>query len=66
MKSPGQPTMSATRSPQGRAPTQIDGHRTCLVETCDTVLSKYNKKQFCHKHWPVTFPVQRGLEKSAA
>ena len=41
--------------------------RVCSQISCDTRLSRYNKREFCHVHAPVKFPRVRGriLSESA-
>ena len=49
-----------------RAPKTIDERRVCAATTCDTVLSRYNRKATCHVHAPVKFPRVRGREAPSA
>jgi hypothetical protein len=48
--------------PQGRtrAPKQLDGHRKCEHDPCETLLSRYNKRTYCYAHTPTRFPRLRG------
>ena len=34
--------------------------RVCAFETCETVISVYNKKKFCFLHAPISYPRVRG------
>lgn len=34
--------------------------RICADSECDTKLSMYNKREYCHVHAPVKFPRVRG------
>ena len=43
-----------------RAPKTNDEHRTCMQSDCDTVLSRYNKREFCFAHAPTRIPRIRG------
>ncbi len=43
-----------------RAPKQINESRTCAAKTCGTVLSRYNRREFCFAHAPAKFPRVRG------
>jgi hypothetical protein len=43
-----------------RAPKQTDGTRVCESDTCETVLSRYNKRSYCYAHAPTRFPRLRG------
>lgn len=43
-----------------RAPKQIIEQRTCKSKRCDTVLSRYNRREFCFAHAPAKFPRVRG------
>ncbi len=56
----------ATRAVPGRAPQQATPGRVCEAIDCETVLSRYNKRTFCHSHWPIVIPIQRGVEKKVA
>ncbi len=44
-----------------RRPRTFSDGRVCQSERCDTVLSRYNKADFCHRHAPVQFPRLRGV-----
>jgi len=44
-----------------RRPKTFDEDRVCRRPRCDTVLSRYNKTEFCHHHAPVRFPRLRGV-----
>ena len=43
-----------------RAPKQHDGGRVCESRGCDTLLSRYNKREHCYAHAPTRFPRLRG------
>ena len=43
-----------------RAPKQTDEMRVCENDTCETVLSRYNKRSHCYAHTPTRFPRLRG------
>ena len=43
-----------------RAPKATDERRVCIQTECDTVLSRYNKREFCYAHAPVKVPRIRG------
>ena len=47
-------------APRARAPKVAGGERTCVVDSCDTRLSRYNKREYCYTHAPVRFPRLRG------
>lgn len=38
----------------------VDGERSCAKAECPTLLSRYNKREFCYAHAPVKFPRVRG------
>ncbi len=38
----------------------VEGERSCSKSRCSTLLSKYNKREFCYAHAPVRFPRVRG------
>ncbi len=44
-----------------RRPRTFVSDRVCARESCKTVLSRYNKHEFCHRHAPVHFPRLRGV-----
>ena len=44
----------------GRAPKAHSEDRTCARDGCDTLLSRYNKREFCYSHAPTKFPRLRG------
>jgi hypothetical protein len=54
--------MKASR-PQGRSrrPKTYDEGRVCDTDGCATVLSRYNRAEFCHTHKPVKYPRLRGV-----
>ena len=43
-----------------RAPKTNDEHRVCTQTDCETVLSRYNKREFCYTHAPTRIPRIRG------
>jgi hypothetical protein len=54
--------MKASR-PQGRSrrPKTYATGRVCSTKACETVLSQYNRADFCHVHKPVKYPRLRGV-----
>lgn len=48
-----------------RRPRTYRDDRVCNRDDCKTVLSRYNKAEFCHRHAPVHFPRLRGVIKEA-
>ena len=54
--------MKASR-PQGRSRRlkTYDEGRVCGTDGCKTVLSRYNRAEFCHTHKPVKYPRLRGV-----
>ncbi len=45
-----------------RAPKAVNERRICGLGSCDTVLSRYNRKSMCHVHAPLKFPRVRGRQ----
>lgn len=43
-----------------RAPKASNEMRTCAKDECDTVLSSYNRREYCYSHTPTKFPRLRG------
>jgi hypothetical protein len=43
-----------------RASHRYAAGRICKSDDCDTKLSTYNKRDYCHVHAPVKFPRVRG------
>jgi hypothetical protein len=43
-----------------RAPKAKDGERRCAHKGCETLLSRYNKSEFCYAHAPTKYPRLRG------
>jgi hypothetical protein len=43
-----------------RPPQVHSGRRTCAKAGCETVLSQYNRREFCYAHAPTKFPRLRG------
>jgi hypothetical protein len=54
--------MRASR-PQGRSrrPKTYAAGRVCAAEGCDTILSRYNRAEYCNTHKPVKYPRLRGV-----
>jgi hypothetical protein len=46
---------------RSRRPRTFGTNRVCFTEGCDTVLSRYNRAEFCHRHAPITYPRLRGV-----
>ncbi len=38
----------------------VQGDRRCSKRGCETILSQYNKREYCFAHAPVRFPRVRG------
>lgn len=55
-----QPIKSSRILSSGRRPQTDERQRVCADPTCQTVLSRYNKKTVCHGHSGVRFPRVRG------
>lgn len=53
--------------PRGRSrrPKTADEGRVCGDESCDTILSRYNRAEFCNTHKPVKYPRLRGVLKES-
>ena len=34
--------------------------RVCVHKSCETKISRYNRREFCHAHAPTRFPRLRG------
>lgn len=47
-----------------RRPKVVEERRVCAESTCDTVLSRYNSSETCHRHSPTRFPRVRGVVES--
>ncbi len=43
-----------------RPPKSNPDKRVCAAKGCDTVLSRYNRRDHCYTHAPVKFPRLRG------
>ena len=43
-----------------RAPKTFSSERTCADDGCDTILSRYNRREHCFAHAPTKFPRLRG------
>lgn len=46
---------------RSRSPKTADTGRVCTFDGCDTILSKYNRQDFCNQHRPVKYPRLRGV-----
>ena len=44
-----------------RRPRAYSSDRVCEKDDCKTILSRYNKADYCHRHAPVHFPRLRGV-----
>ncbi len=44
-----------------RRPRTYTSERVCGSRECSTVLSTYNKAEYCHRHAPPVFPRLRGV-----
>ena len=44
-----------------RRPKTFSDGRVCDVDECSTVISKYNRAEFCFQHRPVKYPRMRGV-----
>ena len=56
-------TILRASRPRGRSrrPKTYDGGRVCAAPDCETLLSRYNRADFCHSHRPVRYPRLRGV-----
>lgn len=54
--------VQATKAGTGRRrrPKTFDEGRICRDESCDTMLSRYNRSDLCFNHAPTRFPRLRG------
>ena len=43
-----------------RPKTYAEG-RVCADDACDTLVSRYNRSEFCFSHSPVKYPRMRGV-----
>ncbi len=48
-------------SGRSRRPKTFDEGRTCAASGCITVLSRYNRSEYCNTHKPVKYPRLRGV-----
>ena len=54
-------TLKGQRLAGGIRPSRSYGTgRTCKHKGCQTKISMYNRREFCHVHAPVKFPRVRG------
>jgi hypothetical protein len=44
-----------------RKPKTYSEGRTCSSDECSTLVSRYNRSEFCFKHRPVHYPRMRGV-----
>ena len=44
-----------------RRPKTFDEGRICADGTCSTLVSRYNRSEFCYNHRPTKFPRMRGV-----
>ncbi|MDX2343802.1 MAG: hypothetical protein QNL12_08770 [Acidimicrobiia bacterium] len=43
-----------------RPPKATNEQRYCAKHECETLLSRYNRREFCYAHAPTKFPRLRG------
>lgn len=43
-----------------RAPRTNDQRRVCAQSDCETILTRYNRREHCYAHAPTRFPRLRG------
>ena len=48
---------------RNRAPKTIEGKRLCSEPECETVLSRYNDREWCALHAPRITPRTRGVKR---
>ena len=48
-----------------RRPRTYNEGRVCVRKGCDTVISKYNRSEYCHTHAPPKYPRLRGVVTEA-
>ena len=48
-------------SGRSRRPKTFDAGRVCAAPGCITLLSKYNRAEYCNTHKPVKYPRLRGV-----
>ena len=54
-------TLKGNRLRGGVRPSRKFGEgRICADKSCDTLLSQYNRREYCFAHAPVRFPRVRG------
>jgi hypothetical protein len=54
-------TMKGHRLRGGIRPSRsVDVQRVCAQSGCDTRLSRYNTREHCNQHAPITYPRVRG------
>ena len=59
-------TMRAQRvGSSARRPRTYHEGRVCGTKNCDTVISRYNRSEFCHTHAPAKYPRLRGVVTEA-
>jgi len=52
--------IKGNKYPNHKPSTSYSSGRICLQETCNTVISKYNKYRYCNNHKPKSFPRIKG------
>ena len=55
--------ITGKKYPNHKPSTSYSSGRICLEETCDTVISKYNKYRYCNNHKTKTYPRIKGRKK---
>ncbi len=48
---------------RARRPKTEDAGRRCTSPGCETILSIYNRREFCSAHRPIAFPPSRGRRR---
>ena len=51
---------ASTVKPGVRRSKKYTTGRVCEFDSCETVISIYNKKKYCYAHHPITYPRVRG------
>ncbi len=46
---------------RSRRPKSFEAGRVCFRDGCTTVISRYNRSEFCFEHRPVSYPRLRGV-----
>ena len=55
--------IKGNKYPNYKPSTSYSSGRICLEETCNTVISKYNKNRYCNNHKTKTYPRIKGRKK---